>query len=367
MLRIFISVLGTVIFLLSSPAIADEKAERKAEVKSLYQNYKSSLQAGDADAALKLAEQLYAITPEVYGLESKTYATVVFNLAQINELTYHRKEAAKLYQEHIDVLDKLDTPHDRKYLAKLGLLFGAYLKTSNMKGAVKYASKAFDLSKKLALPAETIAEYELRLGISYYRSYGQYGQARRHINKAFDTFSSTYGKDHTKTARAMFWQAKLNMGYRKNRRAAEKFENVLDIYNKELKPGDDRILQVHAFLVNVYEKLGEKEKSTAHCIAVATERATDFDRDLDPLYKVTPTYPRKALSMRKAGFIVAEFTVDEFGQVKDIKTLGGENIKYFEKNAYEALSNFRYAPTIKDGKRVDTHGVKHKITFEMEK
>ncbi len=33
----------------------------------------------------------------------------------------------------------------------------------------------------------------------------------------------------------------------------------------------------------------------------------------------------------------------------------------------DALAQFRYAPSIKDGERVKTEGVLHKITFQIKK
>ncbi|VAV91970.1 hypothetical protein MNBD_ALPHA01-1345, partial [hydrothermal vent metagenome] len=42
---------------------------------------------------------------------------------------------------------------------------------------------------------------------------------------------------------------------------------------------------------------------------------------LRPLYKIPPTYPRNALVSRKEGYIIAEFTVDELGQVEDLKVI----------------------------------------------
>lgn len=364
MLRLLFTFIGLIIFLAPAPLFAGEG--QKSEVISLYKSYRGSLKEGKNEVALKFAEQMYALTPGAFGKISKTHATATFNLAQINDLLKNHKAAAELYQQHIDILDKLKVPKDKHYLVKLGLLAAAYMKINNFSDAAMYGRKALGLAKDLKVTDKILAVYELKLGTYYYLGYGKGRRARQHINKAVELFTEVYGDNDARTAWAIFWRAKLDMGFKKNRRAAEEFEHVLDIYNKELDAGDDRILQVHAFLVNVYEKLGEKEKSTQHCIAVATERPTGFDRDLDPLYKITPTYPDWAQMAGMSGYIIAEFTVNEFGQVKDIKTIGGKNIKYFEKNAYKALSQFRYAPTIRDGKRVRTEGVKHKITFEME-
>jgi len=365
MLRLLGALIGLAIFLAPAALFAGEG--QKSEVFSLYKSYRASLKEGKSEAALKFAEQMYALTPGAFGKISKTHATATFNLAQINDLLKNDKAAAELYQEHVDILDKLKVPKDKRYLAKLVLLSASYIKINKIKEAITYGQKAVGLAKDLKLPDDILAVYELKLGIYYYLSYGKGRRAKQHINKAVDLFTEVYGNNDTKTAWAIFWRAKLDMGFKKNRRAAKEFEHVLNIYNKKLDAGDDRILQVHAFLVNIYEKLGEKEKSTQHCIAVATERPTGFDRDLDPLYKITPTYPYRAQMAGMSGYVIAEFTVDEFGQVKDIKTIGGKNIKYFEKNTYKALSQFRYAPTIRDGKRVKTEGVKHKITFMMEK
>lgn len=138
----------------------------------------------------------------------------------------------------------------------------------------------------------------------------------------------------------------------------------MTVYNEELPAGDGRILQVHAFLVNAYEMLGKKDKATEHCIAVATERPLDFDREIEPLYKVRPYYPRKALSLGRSGYTILEFSIDEFGQTGNFKVIETTD-KFFNKTSIEALSKFRYAPSIRGGKRVKTEGLKHKISYRI--
>ena len=91
----------------------------------------------------------------------------------------------------------------------------------------------------------------------------------------------------------------------------------------------------------------------------------DFDREIDPLYKIPPIYPRSALAVGKSGYTIVEFTVDEFGQTEDFKIIETTD-KVFNKASIKALSKFRYAPSIRDGKRVRTEGLKHKITFVVD-
>lgn len=365
MSRFFLILITSAVLLLSPSVYADGTAEQKSEISRLYKEYKDQLKAGKKEEALKLAEQMYALTPEVYGKISKSHATITFNLAQMQRLLRHYRQAATHFQEHVDILDELKVPKDEKYLGKLNFLAKAYGGVIEIDKAVKYGKKALRLAKKLKLTDEKLALYELNLGSYYYHSYGKGGLARRHINKAYDLYLSVYGDNHITTGDALFWQAKINTGFKKYSRAAERYEKVLEIYTRELPQGHDKILQVHAFLVAIYENLGEKENATKHCIAVATERPEDFDREINPLYKIAPTYPMSALRSRREGYIIAEFTVDELGQVIDIKTLEGKNVRVFEKNAHEAVAKFRYAPSIRDGKRIKTIGVKNKITFIM--
>ncbi|MCF6196677.1 MAG: TonB family protein [Emcibacter sp.] len=367
MSRLFISVLGTVIFLLSSLAVADEKVDRKAEVKNLYHNYKSSLQAGDMDAALKLAEQLYAITPEIYGPESKTYATMVFNLAQVNELLNNTKKAAKLYQEHIDILDGLKVVHDEKYAAKMVLLSETYVKINDIDKALKYGHLALELVQGLKLPPEKIATYELRLGTYYFKNSDR-KSAKRHIDKALDLFQQTYGRSHIKTAQALFWQAKYYIGIKKFTKAVKNLENISIIYRSNLKKGDGRLFQVHYLLAYAYGALGKDEKSIEHRLAASMIQPTSFDQDAMPMpiYKIAPMYPRKAQMMGKEGEVVVAFTVNEIGQVEDVKVIESSDT-VFNKAAIKAALKFIYIPFVKDGKRVKIYIAEHEITFEMEK
>ncbi|VAV98233.1 hypothetical protein MNBD_ALPHA01-530, partial [hydrothermal vent metagenome] len=60
MSRLFTIILGTIMILMPLAAFSDEGDDRKAQVLSLYKGYKTSLKSGDTEAALKLAEQMYA-------------------------------------------------------------------------------------------------------------------------------------------------------------------------------------------------------------------------------------------------------------------------------------------------------------------
>ncbi len=86
MSRLFVVVFGALIFLTPISLLADEKADQKMVVITLYESYMDSLGAGDYDMALKFSKQMYELTPKVYGKISNPHATAAFNLAQMSEL-----------------------------------------------------------------------------------------------------------------------------------------------------------------------------------------------------------------------------------------------------------------------------------------
>ncbi|PHZ85864.1 TonB family protein [Paremcibacter congregatus] len=362
----FIKILMCIIVMMAPVAsVAGDDSDPKAHITQLYKTYITTLKAGDEEKALGLAQEMYSLSPPVFGAYSKSHATMAFNLAQMLEKRREYLAALPYYQEHVDILEKLKAPEDETYLYKLGLLAQAYRNAREEEKAAKWSMKALVLARDLQLPKEVIGDYELELGSSYYGVHGEVRSARRYLKKAHDHYLEVYGEDHVKTAQALFWLAKVDASFRKHRQAAEKLEAVLQVYEKNFPKGHDMTLQVHAFLVGAYEGKGDKDKATEHCIAVATERPTDFDREIDPLYKIAPTYPLSAARSGKEGFVIAEFVVTASGQVENIKTLEGENIRDFEKAAHEALSKFRYAPSIQNGQRVRTEGVLHRVTFKM--
>jgi len=158
------------------------------------------------------------------------------------------------------------------------------------------------------------------------------------------------------------------MGIKKFIKAVKNLENISTIYRSNLKKGDGRLFQVHFLLAYAYGALGKDEKSIEHRVAASMIQPTSFDQGAMPvpIYKIAPMYPRKAQMMGKGGEVVVAFTVNEIGQVEDVKVIESSDT-VFNKAAIKAALKFIYIPFVKDGKRVKTHIAEHKITFEMEK
>lgn len=90
------------------------------------------------------------------------------------------------------------------------------------------------------------------------------------------------------------------------------------------------------------------------------------DGDYLPIVKVAPIYPRRALTRGLEGWVLLEFTVTKLGTVTDIKVLDADPPNIFNKAAVGAASKFKYKPKVVNGEPIDTAGVLHRISFELE-
>ena len=90
------------------------------------------------------------------------------------------------------------------------------------------------------------------------------------------------------------------------------------------------------------------------------------DGDYLPIVKVAPIYPRRALTRGLEGWVLLEFTVTKLGTVVDIKVLESDPANIFDKAAVSAAAKFKYKPKVVNGEPIDTAGVLHRISFELE-
>lgn len=90
------------------------------------------------------------------------------------------------------------------------------------------------------------------------------------------------------------------------------------------------------------------------------------DGEYLPIVKVTPIYPRRALSRGIEGYVIVEFTVTKQGTTKDHRIVESKPPGVFDTAALQAASKFKYKPRVVDGEPIEVPGVQNKITFEIE-
>lgn len=112
--------------------------------------------------------------------------------------------------------------------------------------------------------------------------------------------------------------------------------------------------------------------------AVAPDLAADLDINLGPggggqgndadpvpLVRVNPQYPARAMQRGVEGWVQLRFTVTAAGMVKDVEVEKAEPANYFEQAAINAVSRYKYKPSVVGGAPVETTGVRVILQFNL--
>jgi periplasmic protein TonB len=89
------------------------------------------------------------------------------------------------------------------------------------------------------------------------------------------------------------------------------------------------------------------------------------DADPVPLVRVNPQYPARAMQRGIEGWVQLRFTVTSAGTVKDVEVEKAEPANYFEQAAVNAVSRYKYKPSVVGGKPVETTGVRVILQFNL--
>lgn len=91
------------------------------------------------------------------------------------------------------------------------------------------------------------------------------------------------------------------------------------------------------------------------------------DGEYLPIVKVAPLYPSSALSRGIEGYVLLEFTVTETGATADPVVIESKPEGVFDQAASKAVLKFKYKPRVENGLPIRVPGVRHVITFKLDK
>jgi len=107
--------------------------------------------------------------------------------------------------------------------------------------------------------------------------------------------------------------------------------------------------------------------SAAASAPIATSVAIeDVDAEYFIALRSPPVYPREALERKLEGDVTVEFVIDERGAVKNAHAVRSSD-PLFESSAIAAISQWKYLPRIRAGKRVTVGRVQTVIRFQLVK
>lgn len=344
----------------TSTGIADPNAEFTEAFKAYHDTMERSHYAeavGHAEKARRLAEEIYAD-------DAKAIATLAYNHGYALAMLGVNRQASEVLKETRKLMRQAygaDSP--QVFRVEMTLL-----NTVPEDDARRQLTRVLKLAREhLDEDGEAMAELKLNGGVRVWWD----RRAETLLGEAAATFARL-GKTE-REAQAKFSMGRIHLGRDKFRKTVESMTSVV-----ELLPEDDRTaLMARANLVEAYEKLGESDRATEHCLAIGKAVPWTGTAEYQPLFKRPPTYPRSALTRNAEGTVILEFTVDEMGFVRKPVVVGSRLrksvdgvsqsgiVQDFEHAAVTAAKRFRYAPKFVEGEPVAVDGVRNIIVFEM--
>ncbi len=330
------------------------------EFRQAYAAYKEASQSGDKAGERDNAADAYRLGLEIFGERHKNSASLALIYGRL--LTGDAAEkvlrhALKLHEnvygkEALNLIDPLmDLARTQADFRRLG-------------AARRYYNRALKIAKKQDLENDYfLGRLNLEIG-QVALSSSNSSEAIRFLDKAEKIFAGLEGAE-IELAQTRFWIGKYRLAIGKNKSATEKLEASLATFEK-LIPDSSMTMTNHAFLIRAYEKRGQRDEATKHCLAIGATKPHDPKQNFMPVYSVKPTYPEIPRRIGQEGYVIVSLTVDANGFVKDPAAIEREGSKLFEKSALEALEQFRYVPRFENGQPVATHNVKYKFSFHVE-
>ena len=323
--------------------------------------YHDAMERSHYVEAVAHAERARRLGEEIYD-DARVIATLTYNHGYALAMLGVNRQAVRVLKETRKLMRQAYGPDS----AELFRTEMALLNTVPEDEARGQLTRVLQLaSQHLAEDGEAMAELKLNGGMRVWwdrRAEGLLGEAAETFARLGET---------EREARAEFWIGKIHLGRDRYAQAVESMTTVV-----ELLPDDNRTaLMARANLVEAYERLGDSDRATEHCLAIGKTVPWTGTADYQPLFKEAPVVPRGAIIRNAAKvFVVLEFTVDEMGFVLDpvvVKSNPGtpavgtrsEFIRSFHAAAIDAAKEFRYAPRFVDGQPVAVEGVRNRIVF----
>ena len=162
-----------------------------------------------------------------------------------------------------------------------------------------------------------------------------------------------------KLALARYWLGHRHLDDDRHREAIEPMLAVV-----AANPGDrELVLMARAKLVEAFERLGERDRATEHCLAIGSARGFTRPERYKPLYVPDPVYPEELGPGAGIGSVTMEFTVDAEGYVRHPLVVESRGGGAFASAALALAERIRYAPQFVDDQPLAVPGVRHTVVF----
>lgn len=375
---IFTKPLLAVILASTSMMTLAKANDKELTFSEVYAQYNTAIENKNNSDSLRLAKLSLELGDKKFGKNSENTANLKYNLALALAQNKQPREAFNVFEQVAEDYERIygeDSGELMHVLLEQILLNKIYDKNRrkfDFKDVVRdYASpirQASNIAEKIAETSPKLAPatyYNLAKVLNssllssrfFKHAYKANVNAEKHL-------LASVGDTDKRTVEIRFMLGKYMQAKGKKNSAIEYFENVVSTINSKIDTSHPFELASHAVLVDLYEKKGQSEKATEHCLAIG--RLTPWNDDIDPLplYRLSPVYPTRAARTGKEGAVVMSFNIDTFGFVRDIEIIDS-TAQVFDRVSIEALEKWRYAPKIVNGQAVIAKGNKVQLDFKM--
>ncbi len=353
---------------------AADKINEQQSFSDVYSLYITANNQENKQDALTYAKQALTLGIERFGETSENTTNLKYNLALSLVANSNLDAAFDMFSEVITDYGTLFGEHsEAQYRAMLEQVHTlAEYSQSDVKNVTGRYKRAI---KKTQDTAEHIIErnpnnaaaiyYELARAFNSTPLHGLLFSRAYDINEQAEEYLLLQvGEEDLRTLEIRFMLAKYASAKNKKNTAIEYYEQVVSTVASAIDTSHPYELASHASLVDLYERKGQSDKATEHCLAIGRMKPWNDDIDPIPLYRKDPKYPVSMARRSRDGSVELEFVISSFGFVENISVLTSTHDD-FTKSAIEALEKWRYAPKIIEGQAVKSENQKVRLDFTI--
>ena len=338
--------LGAVLVLAYSASAASQQ-----DFEESYQAYRDAVAAQQVGPAAEHAAEARRLGEELFADNPSRIAVLVFNHGVALTKARRGEEAFPVLTEaRALVAEAFGEDAEQVMQIDIALLDSV----PRHRAASYYRRTLKDALTRHAEDSESIADLKLHGAVRMWNK-----DTVRTLGQAAETYRATGNRRSYGVAQ--MWIGRKHFGAKDYRRAVVPFTRVVDTFAAD----DPYVLTARAHLVEAFQKLGQSDRATEHCVAIGRTRPWTGTANFQPLFKAPPEYPQSALTRNREGFVLLQLTVDERGFVRDPKIVDSGGGEIFHEPAVEAAKEFRYAPKFVDGEPVEVTGVLNRIVFTL--
>ncbi|MGI2260137.1 energy transducer TonB [Shewanella sp. GXUN23E] len=333
----------------AQPAFADALA-----------GYLTAVDNQDAQGQLLQARLAYELGKAEFGQSHVNTANLAMNYAhalglKANYLLRSAPEEdfptqTELLQYAVSVYEKEYGPESTELVEPLLKLARSYYIDNgrDFNTKKKNVLRAVELSKTLP----PLVRAEVYIQASHILSSEYRSLSRRYAEQAYDLYVEHAPENAVERNLAAFNMAKFYMGERRYDQAESMLKDVIAQFSV-LQYDTQVSLAAHAFLVELYERKGERELATEHCLAIGSMTPWLENQEQTPIFRTLPDFPTGMAKRNRDGLVQMSFTIDKTGFVKDVEVIKSDGGAAFERSAIKAMQEWRYAPKFENGKPVE--------------